>query len=175
VNRTVARTIRLDARLPPQEFFYRVRISAVTAAGLGPRSTLRPHHCRNAASACALLEHEEIVAVAPKQRVPAPMAIKASPWCHEVGSVAQGRSLAEVTAFDLAILDINVNGGSIQPVADSGFAGITVLFLSGYGAAGVPEQFPGRARTDEARHGGGVAADHRSHLGKRGRARARLD
>ncbi|WP_426435426.1 hypothetical protein [Bradyrhizobium genosp. P] len=44
--------------------------------------------------------------------------------------------------FDLAILDINVNGESIQPVAEMvASRGFPFFFRSGYGVAGVPEQF----------------------------------
>ena len=57
----------------------------------------------------------------------------------EAGSVNQGRSLAETEKYDLAILDINLQGISVQSVAELVKGrGLPLLFLSGYGAAGVP-------------------------------------
>ena len=53
-----------------------------------------------------------------------------------------GRSLAEIEEFDLAILDINLAGQNVQPVAEAVAArGLPFLFVSGYGPAGVPEPF----------------------------------
>ena len=37
----------------------------------------------------------------------------------EAGSVVEGKSLAEIAKFDIAVLDINIAGLSIQPVAET--------------------------------------------------------
>jgi CheY-like chemotaxis protein len=62
----------------------------------------------------------------------------------EAGNVQDGRSLAEMEDFDLAILDINLDGQNVQPVAEAVAArGLPFLFVSGYGPTGVPEPFRG--------------------------------
>ena len=48
-------------------------------------------------------------------------------------------------AFDLAVLDVNVAGESVQPVAEAVAArGAAIIFATGYGQSGVPEPFQGR-------------------------------
>jgi DNA-binding response OmpR family regulator len=62
----------------------------------------------------------------------------------EAGSVIEGRSLAEIEQYDLAILDINLKGNNVRPVAEAIAArGLPLFFLSGYGPAGVPDGFDG--------------------------------
>ncbi len=62
----------------------------------------------------------------------------------EAGSVVEARSLAEIEEYDLAILDINLRGMNVRPVAEAIAArGLPLLFLSGYGPAGVPDGFKG--------------------------------
>ena len=62
-----------------------------------------------------------------------------------VGPVArldQALSLARSAALDAAILDINVGGSVVFPVADIlGERGIPVIFATGYAAAGLPARF----------------------------------
>jgi CheY-like chemotaxis protein len=44
--------------------------------------------------------------------------------------------------FDIAILDVNLNGSPVFPVAELLAAkGVPFIFSTGYGAAGVPEEF----------------------------------
>ena len=63
----------------------------------------------------------------------------------EAGEIAEAIRLAESTEFDIAILDVNVNGKVISPVAeviqkrDRPF-----IFATGYGAQGLPEEFRDR-------------------------------
>jgi CheY-like chemotaxis protein len=57
----------------------------------------------------------------------------------ETGEIDQAIRLAQNTEFDLAILDVNVQGKLITPVAEL----ITtlnrpIIFATGYGTAGVP-------------------------------------
>jgi CheY-like chemotaxis protein len=57
-------------------------------------------------------------------------------------SVDAGRHLAETGEYDLAILDINLDGFSVAPVADVVVdRGRPLFFLTGYGVAGVPDRF----------------------------------
>lgn len=44
--------------------------------------------------------------------------------------------------FDIAILDVNLNGDQTYPIAEElARRGIPLVFATGYGAAGLPEQF----------------------------------
>jgi CheY-like chemotaxis protein len=53
--------------------------------------------------------------------------------------VTLGVNLAETGDFDLALLDVNVAGENVEPVADALAArGIPYIFATGYGQAGVP-------------------------------------
>ncbi|WP_082908026.1 response regulator [Bradyrhizobium neotropicale] len=55
------------------------------------------------------------------------------------GDVSDGRALAQEEEYDLAILDINLHGFDVQPVAEAVVArGLPLLFVTGYGPAGVP-------------------------------------
>ncbi|MBW5438588.1 response regulator [Bradyrhizobium canariense] len=63
----------------------------------------------------------------------------------EAGHLDQAQSLAENEQYDLAILDINLQGSNVRPVAEAITArGRPFFFLSGYGSGGVPEQFKSR-------------------------------
>jgi DNA-binding response OmpR family regulator len=62
----------------------------------------------------------------------------------EAGSVEAGRSLAEIEQYDLAILDINLQGSNAQPVVEVvRDRGLPFFLLSGYGAGGVPDELKG--------------------------------
>lgn len=55
-----------------------------------------------------------------------------------VGRLAQAIESARTETLDLAILDVNVAGESIYPVADAlAGRGIPFLFSTGYGAGGI--------------------------------------
>lgn len=59
--------------------------------------------------------------------------------------VGLGLNMAETGDFDLAILDVNVAGENIEPVAERlAGRGIPFIFATGYGEAGVPLKFRGR-------------------------------
>jgi DNA-binding response OmpR family regulator len=65
---------------------------------------------------------------------------------HEVvgpaSRVANAQRLVDTEAFDLALLDINVAGEEIFPVASQLKArGVPFLFLSGYGSRGLREEW----------------------------------
>jgi DNA-binding response OmpR family regulator len=63
----------------------------------------------------------------------------------EAGDINEAMKLAQSADFDLAILDVNVNGKMISPVADL----IKVrqrpfIFATGYGSSGLPEEYRDR-------------------------------
>ena len=63
----------------------------------------------------------------------------------EAGDIREAERLATAAQFDLAILDINVNGDSILPVAEIvARRNVPFVFASGYGATGLPEPFRNR-------------------------------
>ena len=60
----------------------------------------------------------------------------------EAGNIQDAQVLAETIFFDIAILDINIAGSSIAPVATIiAGRGLPFFFVSGYGRAGRPEAF----------------------------------
>ncbi len=65
--------------------------------------------------------------------------------CSVVGpftTLAVALQAARREAFDLAILDINLNGEMVYPLADELLArGAPFLFVSGYGSVNLPERF----------------------------------
>jgi CheY-like chemotaxis protein len=63
----------------------------------------------------------------------------------EAGEINEAIRLAETTEFDIAILDVNVNGKVISPVADVIHArNRPFVFATGYGAQGLPENYRDR-------------------------------
>ena len=63
----------------------------------------------------------------------------------EAGEIGEAIRLAQSTYFDLAILDVNVNGRVISPVADLIKArNRPFIFATGYGFSGLPEQYRDR-------------------------------
>jgi CheY-like chemotaxis protein len=60
----------------------------------------------------------------------------------EAGNIADALNLAKLTDFSIAILDINLGGYRIDPVAEIiARRGLPFFFASGYGVKGLPEQF----------------------------------
>lgn len=63
----------------------------------------------------------------------------------EAGDITEAIRLAGSTEFDIAILDVNVNGKVISPVAEViASRSRPFIFATGYGAQGLPEQFRDR-------------------------------
>jgi len=63
----------------------------------------------------------------------------------EAGEIAEAMELAQTADFDLAILDVNVNGKAISPVADLIAARKRpFIFATGYGSSGLPEEYRDR-------------------------------
>jgi DNA-binding response OmpR family regulator len=63
----------------------------------------------------------------------------------EAGEINEAIRLAGTTEFDIAILDVNVNGKVISPVAELIKArNRPFIFATGYGTQGVPENYRDR-------------------------------
>ena len=63
----------------------------------------------------------------------------------EAGVIGEALRLAESADFDFAILDVNVNGKVISPVADLLAArNRPFIFATGYGSSGLPEEYRDR-------------------------------
>lgn len=73
--------------------------------------------------------------------------------CDVVGpaaTVVAGLDLLRSEPIDAAVLDVNINGEKVFPVADAlADRGIPFLFATAYGAAGVAERHNGRAVLDK--------------------------
>ena len=63
----------------------------------------------------------------------------------EVGEIDQAIRLARIASFDIAILDVNVNGKLISPVAEVIAArNRPFIFATGYGTQGLPPEYRDR-------------------------------
>ena len=63
----------------------------------------------------------------------------------QAGEISEALRLAQSTDFDFAILDVNVNGKVISPVADLIKArNRPFIFATGYGSSGLPEEYRDR-------------------------------
>ncbi len=62
-----------------------------------------------------------------------------------VGRIDEAVSMAKAGEFDLAILDVNLNGQTVSPVAEIlAERGLPFVFATGYGERGLPERFHDR-------------------------------
>jgi CheY-like chemotaxis protein len=63
----------------------------------------------------------------------------------EAGTIDAALALVRDVAFDVAVLDVNVEGSVITPVAaELAARGVPFVFATGYGARGLPEGFTDR-------------------------------
>lgn len=63
----------------------------------------------------------------------------------EAGDIDEGIRLVQAIDFDIAVLDVNVNGKVISPVAEAvQLRGRPFVFATGYGIQGLPEKFRDR-------------------------------
>jgi CheY-like chemotaxis protein len=61
------------------------------------------------------------------------------------GRVEEAAELARTKELDLAILDVNLDGHDVYPVADILIQrGVPFVFVSGYGGRGLPEAYSDR-------------------------------
>lgn len=57
-------------------------------------------------------------------------------------SLDQGKQAAQNTEIDLAILDVNIDGEQVFPIADIlRGRGLPFIFITGYGAQGLPDGY----------------------------------
>ncbi len=62
----------------------------------------------------------------------------------EAGRIEEALALAREGEFDVAILDVNLNGQPISPVVEVLIErGVPFVFATGYGQRGVPEPYRG--------------------------------
>ena len=60
----------------------------------------------------------------------------------EAGGIEEALALAKHAEFDVAILDVNLNGDPVTPVVEIlRERGLPFVFASGYGPRGVPEAY----------------------------------
>jgi len=60
----------------------------------------------------------------------------------EAGGIEEALALAKHAEFDVAILDVNLNGDPVTPVVEIlRERGLPFVFASGYGARGVPQAY----------------------------------
>ena len=60
----------------------------------------------------------------------------------EAGGIDEAVALAKKGAFDVAVLDVNLNGHPVTPVVEILLErGVPFIFASGYGQRGVPEAY----------------------------------
>jgi CheY-like chemotaxis protein len=60
----------------------------------------------------------------------------------EASGIEEALTLAKQTEFDVAILDVNLNGQPISPVVEVLITrGLPFVFATGYGQRGVPEPY----------------------------------
>ena len=63
----------------------------------------------------------------------------------EAGTIDAAMALVRDTAFDVAVLDVNVEGVVITPVAaELAARGVPFVFATGYGAGGLPDGYTDR-------------------------------
>ena len=61
------------------------------------------------------------------------------------GRVDEAAEMAQTKDFDLAILDVNLDGQDVYPVADViGKRGLPFMFVTGYGGRGLPDNYRNR-------------------------------
>jgi CheY-like chemotaxis protein len=60
----------------------------------------------------------------------------------EAGGLDEAMALAQQAEFDLAVLDVNLNGAPVTPVVEILVErGVPFIFASGYGQRGLPEAY----------------------------------
>ena len=82
----------------------------------------------------------------------------------EAGGIDEAMALAKQAEFDVAILDVNLNGQPITPVVEILVQrGLPFVFATGYGQRGVPEAYRNNADAAEAVPGRSAGAGARGH------------
>ena len=61
------------------------------------------------------------------------------------GRYDEAFALARDATFDVAILDVNINGQEVYPIAETvAGRGLPFIFATGYGERGLPERYRGK-------------------------------
>jgi two-component system, response regulator PdtaR len=85
-----------------------------------------------------VVEDEFLLACALEENLRANGAVVVGPYCN----LAQASAALLHESIDLAVLDINLNGAMVYPLAEELAArGIPFLFLTGYGTLDLPAEF----------------------------------
>ena len=93
----------------------------------------------------------------------------------EAGRIDEALELAKKGQFDVAILDVNLNGEPISPVVEVLIKrGLPFVFATGYGQGGVPEPYRQHPDLAEAIRSRGAGAGDRSRCPSRALARRPL-
>jgi CheY-like chemotaxis protein len=88
----------------------------------------------------------------------------------EAGNIADALNHAKSADFSVAILDINLGGYRIDPVAEIiDGRGLPFIFASGYGSKGLPEKFCDRPVVAKANFDGAAGKCYRSGVGRSGK------
>lgn len=70
-----------------------------------------------------------------------------------VGSIAEARQHAISDTFDVAILDVNLDGEDVFPVAEIlAKRGLPFVFVTGYGEGSLPDSYRGRPALQKPFH-----------------------
>jgi CheY-like chemotaxis protein len=78
------------------------------------------------------------------------------PCCN----LAQALAASRCESFDVAVLDINLNGDMVYPLAEAlTVRGIPFLFLTGYGVLDLPEEFRAMPRLSKPYNATSLAAE----------------
>lgn len=94
------------------------------------------------AKPCVLLVEDEAMVAMFVETVLEDMGVRVA---GPARGVADGLRLIEGDRIDAALVDVNLGGTDGFPVADALSArGIPFAFVTGYGAAGLPERYAGR-------------------------------
>ena len=92
--------------------------------------------------------------------------------CSTVGpfnTLDRATQAARRERFDLAVLDINLNGALVYPLADELLArGVPFIFLSGYVKGDLPERFRGAPQLTKPHDPAALSREIRAVLSARG-------
>ncbi len=103
-----------------------------------------------------VVEDEFLLACTLEEDLRALGAVVIGPCC----SLSDAATATRRETFDVAVLDINLNGTMVYPLAEElSERGIPFLFLTGYGALDLPEEFRGLPRLSKPYNATSLAAE----------------
>jgi len=133
----------------------------------GSTSTAVGHHFTSADSLRGIrvlvVEDEMLVALEVQELLRSVGATIIGPF----GDLARARRAARNEAIDLAVLDINLNGETVYPLADDmAIRGIPFVLVTGYGALNLPERFRAMPHVSKPFEPGSLADELQRALGR---------